>query len=631
MIKQNSLFATSLVFLFVVTFSLMGTSQTRKGNSLYFDSSIAADATPVVLAQFMAAKNNPFSEIKFEKGTYHFYPDKGFEIYAELSNHNNGLAKTAFPIFNMKNVTIDGQGSTFIFHGIIIPFSVENSENIKIVNLSIDWGMAFHSEGLVVANDVAKKTFDMQISNEYPYEIRNGQLVFIKDYYEHSIGQSILFDPKTKGVTYDTESYTSLTTRTRTKLQNGVKDIKHKYAVDPRSPENSRVGMEDKLTTVQLKPGLVRVSGHTKKIPEIGNIMTMKGEQGENRLAPAFHVVSTKNFVATNVDVHHAGGMGIIVENSENITLDDFNITPSNGRIISTTADATHFVGCRGKIEIKNSTFNNQLDDAVNVHGTYQEVVDLLGDNRIGIKVGHYQQQGFSIGVPNDEIGLVNLHHSFFEYGKLTLKSIEKINSRYQIITFNEKVPASLKVGDYIENLTAYPELLVQNCIITRNRARGLLLSTPRKIVVENCTFSTEMEAILVPVESGYWYESGSALDLTIRNNTFQDCNISGLNRGIIRFETDDESHNIAFKNIVIADNKINHFDNWILEVNNTDGLKFTGNTITNSGTYKILFPENPAFSIKTSKNIIFEKNKYQGKAKEILRTDGSVPGLKFK
>ncbi|AWG23709.1 alpha-galactosidase [Flavobacterium faecale] len=631
MIKKKPSFVKAIFFLFVIGFSVLGTSQTIKGTTLYFDTSIAADATPTVLAQFMAAKERPFSEIKFEKGIYHFYPDKGLEIYAQISNHNNGLVKTAFPIFGMNNLTIDGQGSTFIFHGIIIPFSIENSTNIKIENLSVDWGMSFHSEGLIVANDLTKKTFDMQISKEYPYEIRNGQLIFIKEYYEHNIGQSILFDPKTKGVLYNTEAFTSLTTRTKTKIQTGVKNIEYKYKADPKSPENSRVGMEDKLVVEQLKPGLVRVFGHTKRIPEVGNILTMKGEQGQNRFAPAFHVVASKDFVAENIDVHHACGMGIIVENTENITLNKFNITPSNGRIVSTTADATHFVGCRGKIEIKNCVFNNQLDDAVNVHGTYQEVVDLLGGNRIGIKVGHYQQQGFSIGVPNDEIGLVNLHHSFYEYGKLTLKSIEKVNSRYQIITFNEKVPANLKVGDYIENLSAYPELLVQNCTIGKNRARGLLLSTPRKIVVENNTFSTEMEAILVPVESGYWYESGSAQDLTIRNNVFQDCNTSGLNRGIIRFETDDESKNVAFKNIVIADNVINQFDNAILEVNNTDGLKFIGNTITNSGTYKMLFPENPAFSIKTSKNIIFEKNKYKGKAKEILKVDSSIPELKFK
>ncbi|MGA9639051.1 hypothetical protein [Flavobacterium sp.] len=149
--------------------------------------------------------------------------------------------------------------------------------------------------------------------------------------------------------------------------------------------------------------------------------------------------------------------------------------------------------------------------------------------------------------------------------------------------------------------------------------------------MIENNFFGTEMAAILVPVESGYWYESGSALDLTIRNNIFQDCNIGGQNRGIIRFETDDESKNIAFKNILIENNKINQFDNLIMEVNNTDGLTFKGNTITNSGTYKMLFPENAAFSVKTSKNIIFKKNTYLGKANPILKTDGSVPNLKFK
>lgn len=630
MLNRSTKLVAPLLFFLLLSCSFIGTSQTRKGNSLFFENRIAADATPAVLAQFMKADANSISEIKFEKGVYHFYPDKGFEIYAQISNHNNGLAKTAFPIFNRKNLTIDGQGSTFIFHGIIIPFSIENSQNIKIINVSIDWGMSFHSEGVIVANDPVKKIFDMRISKDYPYEIRNGQLYFIKEYYEHNIGQSILFDPITKEVSYDTESYTPLTTRTKTKIQNNVKDIQYKYAVDPRSPENSKVGMEDKLVVEQVEPGLVRVYNHSKKLPEVGKIMTMKGEQGQNRLAPAFHVVSSKNFEATNVNVHHACGMGLIAENSENLTLDNFNITPSNGRMVSTTADATHFVGCRGKITIKNCTFNNQLDDAVNVHGTYQEVVDLLGENTIGIKVGHYQQQGFSIGVANDTIGLVNFHHSFFEYGQLTLKSIQKINSRYQIITFNEKVPPLLKVGDYIENRSAYPELLVQNCKIGKNRARGLLLSTSRKILIENNIFSTEMEAILVPVESGYWYESGSALDLTIRNNNFQDCNIGGQNRGIIRFVTDDASTNIAFKNVVIAKNIFNQFDNLILEVNNTDNLKFIGNTIRNSGTYPMLFPDNPAFSIKTSKNIIFEKNNYSGKANPILKTDGSVPNLIF-
>jgi hypothetical protein len=299
--------------------------------------------------------------------------------------------------------------------------------------------------------------------------------------------------------------------------------------------------------------------------------------------------------------------------------------------MVSTTADATHFVGCRGKVILKNCTFQNQLDDASNVHGSYQRVIDVLDEYRIGARMGHFQQQGFQIGIANDTIGLVRLANSFFPYGHLTIKSVQKINSRYHIITFNEKVPAELKAGDLIENLSAYPELFVQNCNISRNRARGLLLSTPKKTVIENNYFHTEMEALLIPVESGHWYESGSVTNLVVRNNTFQDCNHSGYSRGIIRFETDDDNENIAFKNIKITDNEINQFDNYIMEVSNVENLLFKGNTITQTNTFPKLFPENPAFSVESSKSVVFENNTYEGTADEILHTDGSVNGLEFK
>ena len=120
-------------------------------------------------------------------------------------------------------------------------------------------------------------------------------------------------------------------------------------------------------------------------------------------------------------------------------------------------------------------------------------------------------------------------------------------------------------------------------------------------------------------------------MDLTIRNNTFNDCQISGFNRGIIRFETDDESHHIAFKNIEISKNTFNQFDNLIVEINNTENLKFEGNTINNTGNYPLLYPTNPAFTINSSKNIFFEKNKYNGKAKEIIKSDAPAGSFKFK
>ncbi|WP_246147109.1 right-handed parallel beta-helix repeat-containing protein [Seonamhaeicola marinus] len=630
--KIYNIFKVSIVF--GVLCSVMSctnkTTEESTPESILFSQTIKEDATPAVVSRILKAKDHPISEIKFEKGTYHFYPDKGKESYEYISNHCDLMVKTPFPIEDLKNITIDGQGSTFIFHGVMIPFLIERSTNITVKNITIDWSEPFHSEGLIVANDEKEKTFDMKISKEYPYEIRNGQLHFVKAYYEHGVGQTILYDPERSAIAYNTDAYTSISTRRKASVRNNVDAISYKYINDKRAPEYKYLGNEGKLTVEQLKPGVVRVHGHNKKMPPIGTILTMKGDQGFNRIAPAFRVTHTNGFNGTNVNIHHAGGMGIIAENSSDLILDNFNITPSNGRMVSTTADATHFVGCRGKVVLKNSTFNNQLDDATNVHGTYQKIVDILDDNKLGIRMMHHQQQGFEIGSKNDKIGLVRLEDSFFPYAEVSIKNIEYLNSRYQIITFNESLPKTLKVGDLLENLDAYPDLLVKNCKIGSNRARGLLISNPVKTVIEDNVFNTEMEAILIPVESGHWFESGNAANVTIRNNVFQDCQHGGKNRGVIRFATDDDNEFIAFKNVDIVNNTFNQFDNLILQITNTDGLSFTGNTITNSGTFPMLHAKNPAIKVRSSKNLKFTNNTYKGKAKSILETSGKMPKIEF-
>ncbi|NIJ44916.1 hypothetical protein FHR24_001355 [Wenyingzhuangia heitensis] len=632
--KKNSMLNINTLssILLLSVFSVISSFATIQSDGTYvFKKSIADDATPAVLQKVLSLDKNKPNELKFEKGVYHFYSEKGLEKFCYISNHDDVMVRTAFPIFNFKNLTIDGQGSTFIFHGKMIPFLIDGSENIDIKNVSIDWEVSFHSEATIVAIDEKNKTFDMSISDEYPYEIRNDQLIFIKEYYEHDLGQTIMYDPKRKAIMFDTESYTNLSGSSKNKVSRNLDKIEYKYETDHRGKFFKNLGRENSLVVKEVKPGVVRVFNHRKKMPPVGMVLTAKGDQSVNRLAPAFRVTNTDGFNGTNVNIHHAGGMGIIAENSSDLILDNFNITPSNGRMVSTTADATHFVGCRGKVVLKNSTFQNQLDDAMNVHGTYQKIVDVLDGNRLGVRMGHSQQQGFQIGKQGDAIGLVRLSNSFFPYNKLSIKSIQYINGRYQIITFNEELPKEVQPGDLIENLDAYPDLLVENCTISNNRARGLLISNPVNTVVRNNFFSTEMEAILIPVESGHWYESGNGANIVIDNNVFQDNQHSGFSRGVIRFVTDDDNENIAFKNITITNNTFNQFDNMILEIANTDGLLFSKNTITNSGTFPMLHPKNPAITVKTSKNIVFKRNKYKGKAKQILQKDDSMSKLRFK
>lgn len=330
--------------------------------TIQISTSVADDATQKIYEVVQSLKDG--STISFERGTYNFYPEKAVGKYCYISNHNDHMSRIAFDLDGVNNITIDGNGSEFIFHGRTIPFLVNNSSNITVKNLSIDYSETFHSEGTIVAVDPVEKTIDMEISSEYPYEIRNDQLIFVKRYYEHGLGQSILFDPATMATAYETELYTPLTTVTRTKVSRGISDFEYKYKMDGADMEVRNQGFQNQLRVEELKPGLVRIYNHRKRLPEVGMILVSKGEQGANRLTPAFKLNDVTNFYAEGVTIYHAGGMGYIVENCEDIELNKCKVIPAEGRHVSTTADATHFVGCRGQVTLRDCVFQNQLDDA---------------------------------------------------------------------------------------------------------------------------------------------------------------------------------------------------------------------------------------------------------------------------
>ncbi|MFR9503978.1 MAG: right-handed parallel beta-helix repeat-containing protein [Rikenellaceae bacterium] len=621
-------FARTLVATTALLFSY-SCATTQGESSVEIASSVSDDATYEVLCKIKEVKASGANSLTFEKGTYYFYPDKAVEKYCYISNHNDELTRVAFDLEDIHDLTIDGNGSTFIFHGRMIPFLVNSSSNITIKNLTIDFEHPFHSEATVIAHNTRDKSFDVEISEEFPYEIRNNQLIFVRPYYDHNVGQSMIYDEERVAPIYQTENY-SIWNSKKVKHSNGISDFEYKYKTDRNDRYIKNQGLESSLFAEQIKPGVVRITGASKKLPPIGSIYVTKGDQGSNRFAPAFKMNDVDGLYAENVIVNHAGGMAFLFENCSDVDLYKCQVVPSNGRMISSTADATHFVGCRGTVSLRDCVFQSQLDDAMNVHGTYQEIMDIIDNKTLGIRMGHYQQLGFTLARVGDSVGVVRLSDSFHAYHTLTVKSIEFINGRYQTITFEEELPKQIKAGDLLENLSAYPEILVENCDISRNRARGLLISSPVKTTVRNNFFSTEMEALLLPVESGLWYESGNAANVTIEGNTFQDCPNGGMSRGVIRFHTDDKTGNIAFNNIKITGNTFNHFDNWVLELANIDGVEFSGNTINFSDTFPQQFPQQPVVTIEHCKNLIFKDNIYNGKATKMIQAGEGAPNVEF-
>lgn len=290
------------------------------------------DATYAVYKAIEQCKTTNAKKIIFPKGKYDFRPDYATEKFVFVSNNTEGLKRFAFDLSGMQNIEIDGQGSQFIFHGFICPFLLDGASNIRMKNFSIDYSRTFHSEGKIIA--VFQDSVDIQFSKEYPYNVINHQLHFFDgNNMEYPWANLLEFDSIRKETAFMANDFYCGSTP-----------------------------MVNELT-----PGTIRLY-----------LKGIKGTRGNtfvfgagHRNISAFTIYGSSDITISDVDIFHCGGMGVVAQLSGNISLKNVRITPSSGRVLSLTADATHFVNCYGKITMENCLFENQNDDATNIHGMY--------------------------------------------------------------------------------------------------------------------------------------------------------------------------------------------------------------------------------------------------------------------
>lgn len=575
------------------------------------------DATPAVLQMLKDIRGHNNARIIIEEGEYDFYTEKAYEQYCYISNHDNSLRRIAFPVIGYNGLEIKGNNAKFYFHGLMMPFLIENSVNVSISGISIDWRIPLHSEALIVAANEKDSTYDLQISAGYPYVLRNQNLIFIKENgYEHDLSSSILFDPARKAVAYNNNKYMPVDLLSTTEIRNKDK-FSYPNFINFRFPLYDLQNKEYTANCIEVSPGHVRIK--TKKpLPPVGMVLVCKGRGPSNRLSNGLLIDRSSKVLLKDLAIYHAGGMGVIAQRSENITLEKVRVqtNPDGNRMVSTTADATHFVNCKGKIVLNQCVFQNMLDDATNVHGSYIVMDTILGPDKLGVRVGHFQQQGFTFAEPGDRIGFVDEQQSANSKFSAIVKSVEMINGGYYIITFNEKVSNKITKDYVLENLDWYPELTVSNCTIANNRARGILLSTPKKIIVENNYFSNMMSAILIPVELSWWYESGLVEDLTVRNNKFGDCCYAGDKQPVINIHSSLDKNDYTFGKIVIENNEFSQFDAAIIHANGVKELQIRNNIIKKSGSFKPIYPDMPVLQLKHIRNLKVKNVTYPGTLK---------------
>ena len=519
------------------------------------------NAVPAVTRALAACVGKSDMTLVFPKGRYDFFPkDCPEKIYHESNTTDTNPKVCPILLENMKGITVDGSGSDFIFHGQMQPFTVDHSEKVLLQNVNVDWDIPLTAQGEVVASE--KDHVDLRIDPvQFPFVVENKKLVFTGEDWKSPWGGVMEFD-------------------------------RDSHLIPPGTGDDTLGGgLGNMYKAEKIGDDMVRISKRIRNLPRKGNFLVLRHNE---RIHAGIFLFHSRDVQVRNVNLYNTGGLGVLGQFTENIVLDNTNVIPNaaKGRYLSGHDDGAHLSNCRGQITVENCRFAGLMDDPINVHGTCVRIMEKRGEKTLLCRFMHAQSVGLDWGRPGESIGFIE-HEGMSTVGTGTLAAFTPSSLTEFEVTFTEPVPAEMKEGDALENLTWTPDVLLRKNHFGSCRARGVLISTPGKVVIEENVFESSGSAILVAGDSNYWYESGAVRDVLIRKNTFNApclANVYQFCEGIISIYPEipnpEKSARPFHRNIRIEENTFHPFDYPVLYALSTEGLTFSKNAIIRSNEY---------------------------------------------
>ena len=245
----------------------------------------------------------------------------------------------------------------------------------------------------------------------------------------------------------------------------------------------------------------------------------------ELRLCPGIVCDGCENIEIRNVTVHHAAGMGFLIQNSENCLVDSVVVAPSFRRA-SASDDAMHITDCRGKIKIANCKFSATLDDSINVHGVFRKLKSRIpGGKMYYLEAGHFQQQGIFNVRAGDTMQLFDRKDGK-PYAKIKITKVTPVNKAFVIVDFDEsELPEKFVQGDPVMIMETMADLEVVNTVCKPYLGRGVLASGMNSVKISDCHFHSPSAGVFISGDFSFWYESGPVKMAEIENNFFDNCN----------------------------------------------------------------------------------------------------------
>ena len=491
--------------------------------------------------------------------TLELYPEGAAVRSYYISNNDSGEKSIAFPLVGKQHITVDGGGARLLLHGRIMPFVIDGCEDVTIRDLFIDYAAPFYAQADIVEADEHHTVLQFD-NKEFFCRVKDGNFCFYSptDGWEDTVDKCLTME-------FDREKAAPAPYAVQYFPYTGAGD------------DSFLRFMYRDVTLEEQATGRIVMHGDLGFTHTVGNVWVCTHSSRE---FPGIFITGSRGVVLEDVTMYHTASMGVIAQISENIALRRVQAVPrpGSGRMLSVNADATHFVNCRGSIELTDCKFVSMMDDALNIHGIYNRVQKKLSENTLLLDFGHFQQYGVQIYRPGDTVTVFD-SDTMRERVRGKVVSAELLNEKEIRLQLDCAVPQP-GPHDLTENISTAPDITIRGTESGYNRPRGFLLSTAGKTVVEDCTFYNISCGIQFGCDMVDWYESGAVQDVTIRGNRFHNSAYTGgpalLVAPRLRVRTPEEPFN---GRVVIENNSFIQHEPRLLQAKSIRELVFRGNT----------------------------------------------------
>ncbi len=532
------------------------------------------------------------TEFVFEDADYFFSAKTAEKADYRLSNTDVLPLRTlGILLRGKKNCILRGNGARLWFEGQMQPLTLDHCDRVTVTDFVINWRYPLVAEGTILSH--TPSTADVFVDPErYPHRYRDGNLEFYvgaDEWYPLNMSTHQLYDPEGNCIL------------------RGTGDRFWPSSVEEIGTDTYRFHLRGSL---DMQDGATVVLRHN------------------DRLHAGIFSEKCKDLTFDNITIHSCGGLGCLAQFCHDLTYRRIRFLPDTaaGRKVSNGHDDGMHLTCNsGTVTVTECSFVGLMDDPINIHGCCVTSDETVGTHTLRCRYRQAQAQGFLYWAEEgDEVVFLD-RKTMAPVAKARVASYALETDDTFLLTLSEPIPEAdaspAAAGDSlaIDNLSHTAEFVCTDNRFGSCRARGLLVSTPKRVLIADNYFESSGSAILLAGDSNFWYESGACHDVTIRNNIFTDRCLTSIYQfceGIISICPVVPEPALAppfHHNIRILDNTFDTADAPILYAFSCEELEVRRNRILRSPSKRWWPRKSAMFNLRYTRNAAIADNRILG------------------